>query len=327
MKELNLLKLSIIVPAMNSGKFVNTTLESIQKQTFSNIEVLMVYTESFDDTKAILEKYAREDKRFILLINDIHKGVAYSRNIGLSNASGEYITFVDSDDIISPDIYTVLIDNIEKNNADIAICKETSHIKELDKLARKEEKSELLSRGEGQKYFLEGKLFYAEVWNKVFTKKVISGMFFSPKGIADDVLFTWQAISNAKKIVYVPYKLYFYRYNANGISKQKFSYDNYTGLQDVYLIIESDINPKNIELFDALQKRKRIIQAQNYIKYCLSKNNDEQLLKEIHSKKCHFCIYRNFKLKEQLLGQLYAISPKFLLILYKIYNRFKRSRI
>lgn len=313
-------KISIIVPALNSAKYVNKTLESIKKQRYKNIEVLMIYTESKDDTKQILQRYEASDPRFKFVTNDVHVGVAYSRNLGLQNASGDYITFVDSDDIVSEGIYDALVSLLESENADIAICKETSELKNLQNSSA--ESPLIMSRHDARKAFLEGKLFYAEVWNKLIRKEIIGNVEFSPQGIADDVLFSWQVISNADKIVYLPSKLYFYRYNPNGISKKNFMIENYTGLQNVYTTIENDVIGSDQELKLALSNRKAVINAQSFLSYSISDVNDAKLLSCIRQDRVRFSDKsKSFKFKERVMARLYNISPSILAAGYKLYSK------
>ena len=95
--------ISIIVPIYNVVEYLEECLDSIQCQTYSNIEVILVNDGSTDTSKEICEKYCKQDTRFYL-INQDNKGLSGARNRGMSVSQGEFITFVDSDDVLKEDM-------------------------------------------------------------------------------------------------------------------------------------------------------------------------------------------------------------------------------
>lgn len=114
-------KISIIVPAYNIETYLARTLDSILSQTYPNIEVIVVNDGSRDGTGAVLDHYAARDLR----IRAIHKengGVTSARLRGLAEATGEWIGFVDGDDLVEPDMYERLLENALKYDAEISHC-------------------------------------------------------------------------------------------------------------------------------------------------------------------------------------------------------------
>lgn len=107
------MKISIIVPIYNSEKTIEKCLNSILEQDYKNIEVILINDGSTDCSKRIIEEYKKKDSRVKVFNNDNH-GVSYSRNFGMSVASGDYITFVDSDDFLDHNCYSSLIEFLEK---------------------------------------------------------------------------------------------------------------------------------------------------------------------------------------------------------------------
>ena len=93
------IKVSIITPAYNSGKYIDETIQSVINQTHKNWEMIIVHDCSSDDTQLIVKEYASKDKRIKLISNKENYGVAISRNIGLKKAKGKYVAFIDSDDL------------------------------------------------------------------------------------------------------------------------------------------------------------------------------------------------------------------------------------
>ena len=111
--------ISIIVPVYNSGKWLNRCIDSILAQTYADFEVLLINDGSTDNSPAICDEYAARDSR-IRVFHKPNSGVSASRNLGISNSNGEYITFVDSDDWIDAEYLECLHDNIA--GADLSIC-------------------------------------------------------------------------------------------------------------------------------------------------------------------------------------------------------------
>lgn len=112
---------SIIIPVYNAKKYLANTLDSVIKQTYKNLEIILVNDGSTDNSKDICESYAKIDKR-IKVINKENGGVSSARNYGLALAKGEYISFIDSDDFLVTDMIETLVNDIQNTNAEIAVC-------------------------------------------------------------------------------------------------------------------------------------------------------------------------------------------------------------
>ena len=113
--------ISVVIPAYNIAQYLPTTLDSILAQTYENLEILVVNDGSKDGTGSVIDRYAAMDHR----IRAIHKengGVTSARLRGLDEATGEWIGFVDGDDLIEPDMYARLLENALKYDADISHC-------------------------------------------------------------------------------------------------------------------------------------------------------------------------------------------------------------
>ena len=112
MQEENI-KISIIVPVYNVESYIEQCLDSIRKQTYSNLEVILIDDGSVDASASVCQRYVEEDSRFQLICQK-NKGASAARNRGLDQATGEYIGFVDSDDWIEPDMYERLLKIAQK---------------------------------------------------------------------------------------------------------------------------------------------------------------------------------------------------------------------
>ena len=114
-------KLSVIVPVYNSEKYLYECLESIVKQTYNNIEIIVVNDGSTDNSKVVIQEFLNKYDN-IKFIDKSNQGVTLARLDGVKASSGDFIGFVDSDDYIHEDMYQVLMDNINNYDADVSAC-------------------------------------------------------------------------------------------------------------------------------------------------------------------------------------------------------------
>lgn len=106
-------KVSLIVPIFNSQNYIDKCISSIVDQTYKNIEIILINDGSTDNSMEICNKWLKLDER-IKIYNNTNHGVSYSRNFGIKKSTGYYVTFVDSDDIVSKYFIENLVTNLEK---------------------------------------------------------------------------------------------------------------------------------------------------------------------------------------------------------------------
>ncbi len=158
-----MIKLSIIMPVYNAQDFLSVSVDSIINQTLSNWELILINDGSKDDSLTICQDYSNKDSR-IKVINKENGGAGPARNEGLKVATGEYITFVDADDWLEENAYSCLIDEIEKNGADMLLFGIRTHICDKNNkiIETREEKIESV-KIIGQNKFRRA---WAEMYNK-----------------------------------------------------------------------------------------------------------------------------------------------------------------
>lgn len=215
---------SIIVPIYGTETYLPACLDSICEQSYSNLQIILVDDESPDGCPEICDAYAQKDSR-IVVIHQKNKGVSGARNTGMRRATGEYITFVDSDDELYPNAIEVMLHDACKYNADIAsaIPKQVGKIEkgvgtyaDADCLVLRDEEALILS--------IDGAYNMNSVWSKLFRRTLIEGMYFEEgQNINEDGFFIFQCC--LKKPVFVRHNITVYRYNArpNSCSRQTFS--------------------------------------------------------------------------------------------------------
>lgn len=113
--------ISVIVPAFNAAPYLEACIQSIQKQTFPNWELILVDDGSTDGTSELCDRLEAEDKR-IRVIHKANAGVSAARNDGIDRAKGEYIAFVDADDLVHPQYLELLLEGIHQTGTDISLC-------------------------------------------------------------------------------------------------------------------------------------------------------------------------------------------------------------
>ena len=198
---------SIIVPVYNSESYISQTLDAILNQTYKNIEVVLVNDGSTDNTQEILEKYQEKDNR-IILINTPNLNVSNARNTGLKYATGEYISFIDSDDLISKEYISSLYDAIKLSNADyshaaISVERENSN----GYISTRESYLEYVNNPLIGYLTMQTKF---AVWGKLFKKELIQSISFEKIPCFEDFKYMWEVSKKAKLAVVVSDAVYRY---------------------------------------------------------------------------------------------------------------------
>ena len=211
-------EISVVVPVYNVDKFLSRCLDSILAQSLKEIEIICINDGSTDDSYKILKKYARQDKR-IIVINQKNQGLSAARNNGIKVAKGDYISFIDSDDYIDADFLKKLYTAATSNNADIAVGEIVWHKPQGDNVLLSFRKQKVARTMENIFNLCDmPKLNY--VWNKIYKKELLldNDLFF-PEGYRfEDMLWTPHVLEKCKKAVFVPYVVYHYCFNDNSIT-------------------------------------------------------------------------------------------------------------
>lgn len=223
-------KVSVIVPVYNTEKFLKECLDSILNQTYSNIEVILVEDGSLDSSLSILKAY-QKDSHVILLENRSNKGVGYSRNRGIEHATGDYILFVDSDDLLSPVAIEYLVSALEKSNTEMSMCQYQTFFHSRLLNSKNHNGSFEVMDIEKDSYLLE--VCGGACWAKLWKRTLLQDIRFPEGIIYEDAPFTFPLMVKASKISFIREPLYYYRFNINGITKKNKREPNRT-LLDIY---------------------------------------------------------------------------------------------
>lgn len=204
------MKLSVIIPAYNSEKFLAETLDCLEKQTLKDIQIIVVNDGSTDKTAEIIEKYAKKNNNVLSLYQE-NSGVSAARNNGICHVEGKYTLFLDSDDIFTPDSLENIYNALEKSNADMALCRIKSFGyggEQVNPVADELAKEELIDCTDKRllwNFLLGNKCYRTEMLKN-------SEIRFPPLRYSEDGAFTMPLIYDKKpKIIGVDGALFMYR--------------------------------------------------------------------------------------------------------------------
>ena len=245
---------SIIVPVYNAHNSLDRCLMSIIRQSYPQWELILVDDGSQDDSLAICKRYSDKDSR-IRVFHTENCGVSSARNTGIENAQGEYISFVDSDDMIYPDFLSECL----SNKGDLIA---TNYIKpsRIDSLHYKEDHPELVFQQRGVR----------PVWGKVFVRKIIEDhhiRFDKNIRYAEDAIFVLQYCLHIKTVAYVFLHLYEYERSPNNtVFKYKTTLDEFLNILSILQESTLRLRAKSYNV-DVLYADNEIVICGSYITY------------------------------------------------------------
>jgi len=205
--------ITVIVPVYNTAAYLPACLESIRAQTHANLEILLIDDGSTDGSGEICNAFARRDCRF-RVIHQENRGLSAARNAGLDAAQGQYISFVDSDDEIVPEMLEILLRELEKAGADMALCN-------LRRLPGGDtpmapgvlNTAEFLERLLGEEAW-----YYVTVPNKLYTRALWRDLRFPEGYIHEDEAVIYELAARCRRIAIAAPALYFYRVRPGSIT-------------------------------------------------------------------------------------------------------------
>lgn len=201
--------ISVIIPMYNASEYILSCVSSVIEQTIKDFEIILVDDGSTDNSLELVRQI--NDSRLHVFLK-ANGGPSDSRNYGLSVAKGEYITFVDSDDIVSENYLEYLLIGAKKGDASISITS-FSRNRVMKKPVYKE--TRFFSRDQALKQLFCDNLYGMSLWGKLFKKELFDGLKF-PVGKYYEDMFVMDIVFNkAGKIAFSPVETYFYR-KANG---------------------------------------------------------------------------------------------------------------
>lgn len=216
---------SVIVPVYNVERYLNECVQSILHQSYQNLEIILIDDGSLDNCGKMCDEFVKQDER-VRVIHKQNGGLSDARNVGIEMASGDYITFIDSDDYVMPDMIESLMDIIIDRDVDIVQCNfMRQHNDWIDKkgLDYTSGMQCTVYTKNKMSVYLKGKKINTATWGKIYKISLFQEIRFPVGKLHEDVFTTYKLIHEANSIATVDNIGYVYRINENSITTSKFS--------------------------------------------------------------------------------------------------------
>lgn len=254
--------ISIIIPAYNVEKYIKRCLESLYDIDIEK-EIIIVNDGSTDNTLTIVEKFKKEhESENIKVVSQENKGLSEARNRGLKESSGNYVSFIDSDDFVEKSLYEKMIKEVMADNVDFGIgrfkyCTENDK-KQIDIEEKPLEEKALNEHGvkTGKKWLRILKKhdkYGPEVWDDIYRREFLikNNLYFKPGRLHEDEIFTLEVFLKAEKVKYYDISFYYYLQREESITKTK-NLKNFIDMEKNIHDIQELIEKENGEMLKIL---------------------------------------------------------------------------
>ena len=240
--------ISVIVPVYNVASYLDACIHSITSQTYKNLEIIVIDDGSTDGSGSICDRWKAIDGR-IIVVHQENQGLSAARNAGMEYITGEYVAFLDSDDIMHPEAYRRMAAALEKEKADVAICREVLFY--TDEFQFPEYKDMCVETVEDRIQLLR---HVTDAWNvpavivnnKLYTKELIGQKRFPIGRKMEDNYFNIDVLVNVKRAVWVEQKLYGYRQRKGSIMNSN-DPQRYLDYRDAMLYVREQIHGNGLK--------------------------------------------------------------------------------
>lgn len=306
---------SIIVPVYNAELYIRECIESIIKQTYNNLEIILIDDGSIDNSKKIIDLYKENDKR-IRYYYQKNSGVSVTRNNGKNKSTGDYIMYVDSDDCLVNNAIELLVNISREKNPDIIIFN-YNEIRNGKIYAFKEEdgKIRILDRDTACYEYIRGsdKVTFI-IWRKFYKRQIALSVDFPQNVIPEDMATGFDFLLNSNKIIYYNKNLYNYRLLKNSLTLV----NDIQKVKNIYIINKIEYK-KRIEIFE---QHKNLIES----KYCNSLIYNYGLFKQFNDEEAKIYLkkikndinnikYKNLNIKSKIIYILFYLSKRSIVFL------------
>lgn len=207
--------ISVIVPVYNVEPYLRKCLDSILAQTYRDLEILIIDDGSTDGSGAICDEYAGKDER-VRVFHTENKSLSCARNLGLDNAQGEWIGFVDSDDWIEPDMYETLLRRAEETGADVVECGTFRDFPDKTEIRNRQD---LIVYNEDTVVALLKGILFDYAWDKLWRSKCFIKIRFPAGRVHEDTAVAYKLFEAADSICMISTPKYHYRERKGSLSQ------------------------------------------------------------------------------------------------------------
>ena len=291
--------ISVIVPIYNVEKYLNRCIDSILKQTYTNLEIILIDDGSPDNCPKICDQYKMKDTR-IIVIHQVNSGLSGARNAGILKASGKYITFIDSDDYIHPILIEQLYTTLIQSNKQISACSYTYYEDQFATTIN--EKYKCYNSSDSIKEILLEREFQPSAWGKLYDINLFDSIQYPVGKIFEDYYTAPYLFHLANGVAYVNSKLYYYNYNIDSITKSKF---NKKQMQyfEISNSVKKFLKKKYPSMLELAKQRDVSVAISYYKKMCKDHyTNDEDRKMVLNTIKDNYKLFMksNYPIKKRL---------------------------
>lgn len=233
--------ISVIVPVFNAAFFLRRCLDSLLAQTYQQTEIILVDDGSTDGGGKICDNYA-EARPQIHVFHTENQGASQARQLGLTKATGEFVSFVDSDDYVSPDYLSTLFRLEQTYSLGISACQVCTKQTLQGSVTKQERRAEVL---EGDS--LLQRFFHYEFWGlygKLYRKQLLTDIPFPKATISEDYAVMARLFLKSPRMAYTSAPLYFYEHHSGSLSRLPLSnrsFEEFDNVLDVYLLTAAEM--------------------------------------------------------------------------------------
>ncbi len=305
---------TIIIPVYNVEKYLNKCIESILDQSYKNLEIILVDDGSTDNSGKILDEYAKKDSR-IAVIHKKNGGVSSARNVGLDNASGDYICFCDADDYLMNDYVEYLLNMALTNNVDISLTKNM-----FSNFDNKQVEKDNIEQYTGERTAIDILSYnipigvYCKMFRKEFLDK--NNIRFMPEiFIGEGFNFNVDSFQRASKVAIGYRKVYYYRRDNETSATTKFSLEKWKNGLNAIEIMKKRFTIKSTKLLRAWKfaKWRTNVDVYSLLVTSNSKEKYKEFYKEckkIGRKYCYLAFFNPTSKKEKARAILMLFYPR-----------------
>ena len=209
------LLISIIVPIYNVRDYVCKCVESIQNQTYKNLEIILVDDGSTDGCGEICDKYAADDNR-IVVIHKVNGGLSDARNYGIDRCHGALLGFVDGDDMIHPQMYEIMLKQLQEIHAEVVTC--WFDREDEDKFQKQISEDEVTTKIlTGTEALIDIETPLVVAWNKLYKREIFNNLRYPVGRLHEDEFVIHKIFKQCKKVCVIENSLYFYTVRSDSI--------------------------------------------------------------------------------------------------------------
>lgn len=315
---------SVIIPVYNVENYLKDCVDSVVSQTAKNIEIILVDDGSTDSSGELCDKIAKTDRR-IAVFHKKNGGLSDARNFGLNYANGEYIVFIDSDDVVDKCMIEKLYDMVSENKCDIGIIDPAHFYDSAVPNYVNVRHTEILDSSSAICTMLYQKKFLVSATGKIYKKQLFDSIKFPVGMIFEDIAIMYKLFDICRKVAYNSSKLYGYRHRNGSITTNGFSARDLDILQicdEMTMYFEKSNNAisRAVKCYTLNANFRVYLNCYNNSEYAIEKEKCAKYIKN----NCNDVLF-NFKtrLKLKIAILLFIFNKKLMVKMYSKIDRWK----